>query len=355
MEGEFSPEDIDSESGLVKPDVIPSDDEQGYWQRVWHVFPVESNNGAMCCPSPLTDSLRNAATHQLVGLRVFPHPQVGGEEIIRIHVMCSRNVYLVCRNQMTATSAYHLLHLLHHLNGSSIYRLVTTSDGLTNDGIHLEPAVLTALTGAYMKSGVFPAQFKLYSRKRVHTEFPPHAELMPEQSLSYEQIIFQDCQSDDLGYELRWISTSLNGDMRGMGTGKGLENLISFTAPRVCRLISFGTSRYQLDTEIERIINASRFANQRLLVYRIHCINRPWAINFQLSSEGGRLLQGGRLIQGGRLFFDLPEFKNLEPFFPLSSFLNSTHILPINRAEVNTNVFQRRGAPIARRRGCPCE
>lgn len=223
---------------------------------------------AGCCPFLLTGFLRNAA-RQLDRLRIFPHQ--GEDESVIIRIACW--TILACRNQMTSASAYHLLHVLHHLNGAAVHR---TNSLLINDShrpsvfdrsSRLEPAILSALINSYIKGGVRPARFRLYSRILLR-HFPPNAELLlPARALIFEEDHFYLGRGgENLGAALEWVaagfhSQQLNSDRAALPC----------MASRPWHAISFSANSLT-GAQVEKIVEAS-FTIGRLERYGSHvCI-----------------------------------------------------------------------------------
>jgi hypothetical protein len=184
-----------------------------YTQKMWHLCQAQDDKSPgviTCCSSKLTEALHARAAGQLAGCRIFPSR--GGDQGIRVVVLCAfGNSAIIhgCLNQLTSTSAYHLLHLLHHLNGTSFDKISDFADAWYTPApsdevnIWLEPAIFGALLSAYAAIDTCPRSFKLYSRTR---HFYPHAEpLLPIKSIVYYQEAILDLYDTDLRTVLDWV------------------------------------------------------------------------------------------------------------------------------------------------------
>src|SRR6185437_2799212 len=117
IRGLFTAADVNSESGLVEGGAVRRRSSSRCFKvsKDWPYHQAKDDPHIGCCAIQLTKSLRNSANCRLTGRRMFPH--LGGEEFTGIRVNTSSSfVNFICRNQLTSISAYHLLHLLHHLN-----------------------------------------------------------------------------------------------------------------------------------------------------------------------------------------------------------------------------------------------
>src|SRR6185437_10510936 len=82
-----------------------------------------------------------------------------------------------CRNQLTPETAYHLLHLLHHLNGQAVGD-ITLNDRISTGLVRLDSALLTSLASAYTASGARPPLFSLHAERIIHFPPPGQSELL---------------------------------------------------------------------------------------------------------------------------------------------------------------------------------
>lgn len=152
----------------------------------------KGSSGVPCCPVSITESLQDAAAHQLAGLKIYPH--IDEEDVVYAKVEVwretfadrsfnNKEVVLQCLNGLRPTSAYHLLHLMHHINGAAftLFKDSTLDDanvgrlnewlaktrgwtGMFKPKTQLEHALSSSLRSAYTAIGLRSSRFKIYTR-----------------------------------------------------------------------------------------------------------------------------------------------------------------------------------------------
>lgn len=233
--------------------------------RDWPCHQATDDPVIGCCALELSSSLRNCASH-LADRRIFPH--LGSCEVTGMSANSSLVVNFHCRNQLTPTSAYHLLHFLHHLNGSAFHRVnavmiddplepIEQSSGYEQTGVQLEPAILSALLSAYMASGVCPAKFRLRARV-TGAHFPPHAEpLMPAYACWGKEMLLHCVRDtrDDISVVLDWVVASLHSNATNDGVG---GDLFCCMAPPHCQTVSL-TIGTLTGAKVQRILEVGYY------------------------------------------------------------------------------------------------
>lgn len=191
----------------------------------WHcpLLTPTGDTSRGCCPPDLTSSMRGES-QQLAGSRVFP---VHDEEVIvclMLELTDGNLVVFGFRNQLTPENAYHLLHLLHHLNGQAV-RNITLNDRISNGSTRLGTSLFSSLASAYTASGARPPLFRLHTLHIVHFPPPRRGELLLH-STTHARLHFS---SVDLPYEgqttIDWLKASM-GVEQPMADSDGCTNLL---------------------------------------------------------------------------------------------------------------------------------
>jgi len=173
-----------------------------------------------CCPSLLLESLVAAAANQLTNTRIFPDCDKSGIVIVKMGDLCLtlrdscpdgnrlQVLKFGCRNELTSTSAFHLLHLLHHLNNCAFGFISRTSDPEAY-GTFIEPTIFTTLASVYLVTGIHPPCFRLYTRALCQDTSPCSKPLLLESNKA--QIHFSTLHYLDTFIEVvtPWIADSL--------------------------------------------------------------------------------------------------------------------------------------------------
>jgi len=160
----------------------------------------------------------------------------------------------VCFAGLTSTSAYHLLYLLHHINGSVLQRLLLIYEtiyelgGCDGLGYRLDSAIFSALTSAYTASSFHPAHFHLYAEyQSFQDQFPPRAEnFLPAGILKCAYLWLDATKMRWLDEVLEWVTSSLCAHHSDKPI-PGMVDLITLFGPRHCQRMYFGFNRDRLD------------------------------------------------------------------------------------------------------------
>lgn len=237
-------------------------DEMGTPVRVhaWNCPVTESLPIPACCTPCLTAAMREAATNQLSGLRLFP-TYSGEEAVVCLELQLPNTdlVMLGCLNRLTPESGYHILHLLHHLNGRAVTdfmlydRLSLARDPLT--GASLEQSIFSTLASVYSNSGIptLPRAFTLYVDALGHTP-PPSTQILihpsPIVGIHFRALRFR-CKRDRL---LDWLESSLCSDR---SRGPEINLLDACLLSRHCQTISLSIWGHIRWEEVDRITKVS--------------------------------------------------------------------------------------------------